>query len=375
MNRLVKKPVKFAKLGIEQALRLVQKPIRRGPAGGAPGSLRVDPDAPIPIIHVLGYNDDECVEYEVKDIASLDEVLRPWPRIWVNIEGLGSEEIVRGIGDRFNLHPLALEDTVHVHQRAKCEDYGEYVYFVSRMVTLQNGEFVIEQVSLFIFPNMILTFQERPGDCLEPVRERLRKGKGKIRQHSADYLAYAVIDALIDGYFPVLEKVGDDLEDLEEMILLNPTEKLLQQVHQTKRELLTLRRAIWPIREAVNALMRDDLLVITAETRVFLRDCYDHAIQLVDLVENYRELASGLMDLYMTGVSNRMNEVMKVLTIFATIFMPLGFIAGLYGMNFNTASPYNMPELSWAYGYPFALGLMLFTAVGLIVYFRRKQWI
>jgi magnesium transporter len=282
---------------------------------------------------------------------------------------------VRGIGDHFGLHPLALEDTVHVHQRAKSEDYGEYVYFVCRMVTLEEGKFVIEQVSLFIFPDLVLSFQERPGDCLEPVRERLRKSKGKIRFQSADYLAYAIIDALIDGYFPVLEKVGDDLEDLEELILENPTERLLQQVHQTKRELLTLRRAIWPIREAVNALMREDLQAISPDTRVFLRDCYDHSIQLVDLVENYRELASGLMDLYMTGVSNRMNEVMKILTIFATIFMPLGFIAGLYGMNFNTQSPYNMPELSWMYGYPFALALMLFTAVGLIMYFRRKQWI
>jgi len=375
MKRLVKQPVDLARLGFKQAVQFVQKPIRRGPVGEAPGSLRVDPDSPIPVIKVLGYNDDECVEYEVKDVASLGEVLKPWPRNWIDVDGLGSEEIVRGIGDHFGLHPLALEDTVHVHQRAKSEDYGDYVYFVCRMVTLEDGKFVIEQVSLFIFPDLVLSFQERPGDCLEPVRERLRKGKGKIRAHSADYLAYAIIDALIDGYFPVREKVGDDLEDLEELILENPTERLLQQVHQTKRELLTLRRAIWPIREAVNALMREDLEAISPDTRVFLRDCYDHSIQLVDLVENYRELASGLMDLYMTGVSNRMNEVMKILTIFATIFMPLGFIAGLYGMNFNTASPYNMPELSWMYGYPFALGLMVFTAVGLIVYFRRKQWI
>jgi magnesium transporter len=375
MKRLVKQPVDLARLGIKQVIQFVQKPIRRGPAGEAPGSLRVDPDAPIPVIKVMGYSDDECVEYQVKDVASLGEVLKPWPRKWIDVDGLGSEEIVRGIGDHFGLHPLALEDTVHVHQRAKSEDYGEYVYFVCRMVTLEEGKFVIEQVSLFIFPDLVLSFQERPGDCLEPVRERLRKSKGKIRFQSADYLAYAIIDALIDGYFPVLEKVGDDLEDLEELILENPTERLLQQVHQTKRELLTLRRAIWPIREAVNALMREDLQAISPDTRVFLRDCYDHSIQLVDLVENYRELASGLMDLYMTGVSNRMNEVMKILTIFATIFMPLGFIAGLYGMNFNTQSPYNMPELSWMYGYPFALALMLFTAVGLIMYFRRKQWI
>ncbi len=375
MKKLVKKPVRFAKQGLEQAFRFVQKPIRRGPAGEAPGSLRVDPDAPVPVIRVLGYNDDECVEYQVADVASLDEVMKPWPRNWIDVDGLGSEDIVRAFGEKFGLHPLALEDTVHVHQRAKTEDYGDYIYFVCRMVTLENDKFVIEQISLFIFPDLVLSFQERPGDCLEPVRERLRKAKGKIRQHSADYLAYAIIDAVIDGYFPVLEKVGDDLEDLEELILENPTEASRQQVHQTKRELLTLRRAIWPIREAINALMRDDLRVVTAETRVFLRDCYDHSIQLVDLVENYRELASGLMDLYMSGVSNRMNEVMKVLTIFATIFMPLGFIAGLYGMNFDATSPYNMPELRWFYGYPFALGLMLATAVGLMVYFRRKQWI
>lgn len=375
MKRLVKKPVRYAREGLEHAIRFVQKPIRRGPAGAPPGSLRLDPDAPKPIIRVLGYNDTEFAEHTLEDLAEFDALVAPWPKHWIDVDGLGSEPVIRAIGERFGIHPLSLEDAVHVHQRAKTEDYGDYVYFVSRMVTLRDQTFMIEQVSVFIFANTILTFQEHPGDCLEPVRERLRKGGGKIRQHTADYLAYSIIDALIDGYFPVLEKVGDRLEDLETEVILNPNEDLMHTIHQVKRELLTLRRAVWPIREAVNALMRDDLKVISPETRVYLRDCYDHAVQLVDLVENYRELSSGLMDLYLTGVSNRMNEVMKVLTIIATIFMPLSFIAGVYGMNFNTQSPLNMPELNWKYGYAFALSLMLMTAGALTVYFRRKRWI
>ena len=375
MERLVKQPVIIAKKGIKEALRFVQKPIRRGPVGAPPGSLRVDPEAPKPEIRVLCYSETDFAEHCVASVDGLDPLLAPWPKRWIDVDGLGDETIIREIGARFGIHPLALEDTVHVHQRAKTEDYGDYVYFVSRMVTQVEGRFGIEQVSIFIFADTVLTFQERPGDCLEPVRERLRAGRGTIRKHPADYLAYAIIDALIDGYFPVLEGVGDTLEDLETEILLEPTEALVQQVHAVKRELLTLRRSIWPIREAVNALMREELKVITPDTRVFLRDCYDHSIQLVDLVENYRELSSGLMDLYLTGVSNRMNEVMKVLTLIATIFMPLSFIVGLYGMNFDTSSPWNMPELSWKYGYEFAWLIMLLTAGALGVYFRRKQWI
>lgn len=375
MSDLVNFPIDLARTGLRHAFKIVQKPIRRGPAGEPPGSIRIDPDAPKPQIHILCYNDDSFEEHSVEDVSDLDDLLAPWPKRWIDVDGLGSEDIIREIGERFSLHPLALEDTVHVHQRAKTEDYGDYVYFVSRMVTLKEDTLIIEQVSIFIFRDTVITFQERPGDCLEPVRERLRRGRGAIRRHTSDYLAYAIIDALIDGYFPVLERVSDALEDLEDRILLDPTEALIQEVHHAKRELLTLRRSIWPIREAVNALMREELKVITSDTRIFLRDCYDHSIQLVDLVENYRELASGLMDLYLTGVSNKMNEVMKVLTLIATIFMPLSFIAGVYGMNFNTDSPYNMPELSWTYGYIFCWCLMILTAGTFMVYFRRKQWL
>jgi magnesium transporter len=232
-----------------------------------------------------------------------------------------------------------------------------------------------EQISIIFGPNYVLTLQEVPGDSFDPVRERIRHGKGRIRGRGSDYLAYALIDALTDEFFPVLEHFGERVEALEDALLERPGPATLHEIHDIKRELLALRRAAWPERELLNAMMRNDSELITADTKIYLRDCYDHVVQAMDMIETYRELASGMLDVYLSSVSNRMNEVMKVLTIIATIFIPLTFIAGIYGMNFDPdRSPLNMPELRWYYGYPFSLALMAVVALALVYYFRRKGW-
>ena len=264
---------------------------------------------------------------------------------------------------------------MNVHQRPKVEEYASYLFAVARMASL--GERVdTEQISLFLGPDWVLTFQEAPGDCWEPVRERLRVGKGKIRTGGADYLFYALLDAIIDNFYPLLEEFGARLEQLEEAVIDDPHEGLVGVIHGARRDLLALRHALWPMREAVGQLYRDPSKYITEDSRLYLRDAYDHTIQVIDLLENFREMASGLLDVYLSSVSHRMNEVMKVLTIIATIFIPLTFIAGVYGMNFDTsASPWNMPELHWAYGYPVIMGVMLVIGLSLLVYFRWKRWI
>jgi magnesium transporter len=238
-----------------------------------------------------------------------------------------------------------------------------------------SGHLESEQVSLFLGPDFVVTFQERPGDCLEPVRERIRKKVARIRDAGPGYLTYSILDAVIDHFFPLLEAYGERLETLEDRIILRPDRSVVAEIHDMKRELLYVRRAIWPQREALNTLVRDDIPHISAETRLYLRDCYDHCVRLIDLVETYREVCSDLMDLYLSSISNRMNEIMKVLTIISTLFIPLTFVVGVYGMNFDTASPWNMPELKWYFGYPLCLALMAAITVGQIFFFRRKGWI
>jgi magnesium transporter len=302
-------------------------------------------------------------------VAGLTDILGKWPAVWVNVDGLGDTSVISQLGELFDVHRLALEDVVNVHQRAKVEPYDDHLFVIAHMI--QAGEHLgTEQVSFFIGENYLLTFQERAGDCFDMVRQRIRAGRGRIRHAGASYLAYALLDALIDAYFPVLEVYGERIEALESELLTEPDAEMAGRIHAIKRDLLVLRRAIWPHREAIKTLLRDDSPFITDETRIYLRDCYDHVIQLLDLVETYRELASGLLDIYLSSLSNRMNEVMKVLTIFAAIFIPLTFIAGLYGMNFE-----RMPELRWSWGYPMALMVMAALTVSLLVFFRRKGWI
>jgi len=347
----------------------------RAPPGSSPGLLIADPDSPPPIIRVIAYGPEEIVEKTIEDLAEAEALIGRTPVAWINVDGLGDVDTIERIGKMFGVHRLALEDVVRVHQRPKVEEYPEHTFIVLRIPQM-NGRVDTEQLSIFLGSNYVLTFQERHGDCFDPVRERLRLHRGRIRESGCDYLAYALLDAAIDAYFPVLETYGEEIEDLEDVLTEHAGREIANRVHQVKRDLLTLRRAIWPLREMVNTLIRDRSPHITESTAIYLRDCYDHAIQLLDIVETYRDIASGLLELYLSSVSTRLNEVMKVLTIIATIFIPLGFIASIYGMNFDgDASPYNMPELGWSFGYPFALGLMAVVGFGLLYFFYRSGWL
>ena len=343
--------------------------------GEIPGTLNVDPAAPSPTIRVLGYGPVGMVEDTDRSPDDLPAYLATWPATWVDVVGLGHAETIAAIGRVFGLHALALEDVVYVHQRPKVEPYGDHVFVVLRMVHVADLPNT-EQVSLFVGPGFVLTFQEKPGDCFEPIRERIRHALGRLRSAGPDYLAYALIDAVIDSYFPAIEYYGNLMDELEVQIMADPGSQAITRVHQTKRELIALRRIVWPTREAVNSLCRDTGGPFKEETRVYLRDCYDHSVQTMELVEAYREAGSDLTNLGLAVASNRMNEVMKVLTVIATIFIPLTFIAGIYGMNFDAEkSPWNMPELKWYLGYPLCMGLMAAVAVGMIVFFRRKGWL
>ena len=348
---------------------------RRTSPGAPPGSLVVDPHAPLPIIRVIAYGSEAVHEELVEDVSRIGSYLGRQPVTWVNVDGLGDAAVIRKLGEIFGIHRLALEDIINSHQRAKVDQYDNHLFVVGRMVEMAD-HVETEQLSLFLGKSYVLTFQERVGDAFDPVRERIRKAGGRVRNAGPDYLAYALIDAFIDNYFPVLEKYGERLESIEEDVLSRPEPVLVSRMHEVKRDLLTLRRAIWPLRETVNSLVREPSLFISDETRVYFRDCYDHTIQIIDLLENYRDVASGLMEVYLSSASNRLNEIMKILTMFTAFFIPLSLIAGIYGMNFNTArSPFNMPELNWYLGYPFVLGLMATVALGMVTFFRRKGWL
>jgi magnesium transporter len=327
----------------------------------------------------MDYAPDKVKEHEV---ASIDEVVSyltdDTPSItWVDVRGIDDRRSFERIAEIFHIHPLALEDVVNVPQRPHADTYDAQQLIITRMVELdEEGTLTTEQLGIIFGKGYVVTVQEEAElDCLDAVRDRIRKGRGAIRGAGADYLAYALLDAVIDGFFPVLERLGERLEDLELEITTNLSARP-KQIHDLKRELLVLRRAIWPQRDLINTMLRDDSPHVSKETRLYLRDSYDHAVQVMDMVETFREIASGLMDLYLSGVSNRMNEIMKVLTIISTIFLPITFIAGVYGMNFETgASPYNMPELKWRYGYPLALAAMAGSVIGLLWYYRRKHWL
>lgn len=343
---------------------------RHAPPGAPPGSVIIEPGAPAPEITVIAYGPDQYVEKRIHRVADLAKYFGHYPVCWVNVDGLGDATALREIGTMFRMHPLALEDTVNRHQRAKVEQYGDETFLVTHMIEL-NDHLESEQMSIYFGSNFLLTFQERPGgDCLDPLRDRIRKNSSRLRTAGAGYLAYSLLDGVVDHYFPVLEAFGDRLEDLEDRIILQPNPALTAEIHGVKRELLFLRRLIWPQREALNSMIRDVNPHIDDETKLYLRDCYDHAIRLIDLVETYREVCSDLMDLYLSSISNRMNEIMKVLTVISTIFIPLTFIAGVYGMNFEW-----MPELHWKYGYPACLAVMAAISIGQIIFFRRKGWI
>jgi magnesium transporter len=345
--------------------------------GTAPGTL-VPPEHPrTDKVHmaVIDYARDHFEEKPIDKVEDLFPYRDTRTTTWINIEGLNDIPLLEALGRHFGIHPLTLEDMLNCGQRPKVEDYGTYQFIVMKSLRMNDDDCLeTEQISIVLFEHLVITVQEIPGDSFEAVRERLRKGKGQIRAAGADYLAYSLIDALIDEFFPVLEKYGERLETLEDEVIKRATPDTLNEVHRIKRELLLTRRMAWPEREVVNALQREGNDLIRPETRVFLRDCYDHIIQVIDMIETYRDLAGGLLEVYLSSVSNRMNEIMKVLTIISTIFIPLNFIAGVYGMNFDRNSPYNMPELGWRYGYPAVLCVMAAVGLSLVLYFRRKGW-
>lgn len=305
---------------------------------------------------------EECLPYLATESVS-----------WVDVQGLGSEDILQRLGEVFKLHPLVLEDVVTVPQRPKFENYNDQQLLICHMVMTEGKRdgFYTEQVGFVLGSNYVLTVQEESEyDCFDSLRDRIRRNKGVILCQGAGYLLYCLIDAIIDSFFPVLEDYGERLEELEKEVIRSPSPQTLEKIYELKRELLMLRRSIWPQREAINMLIRENSALIQDEVRVYLHDCYDHTVQVIDMVETYRELASSMMDVYLSSMSNRMNENIRFLTVFSTIFMPLTFIAGVYGMNFEF-----MPELKWSWGYPFIWLIMLSVAGSLLFYFRRKGWL
>jgi magnesium transporter len=342
-------------------------------AGLSPGTLIHIGDKKIEKIKITltEYNSEQVEEKEL-DRVEASFPFKDAPTVtWLNIDGLHDTDIIENIGKIFNIHPLVLEDIVNTGQRPKLEDYEDYLYVVFKMLFFDKDENMVrsEQVSFVLGQNYLVSFQEIEGDFFNPVRERIRKHKGRIRQMGTDYLAYALLDATIDQYFSILEKFGSEIESLEEELLLHPTPKTLQSIHVIKREMLYMRKNIWPMREIVGLLRKGSSDLISDASGVFFADIHDHVIQIIDTVESFRDILSGLLDLYLSTMSNRMNEVMKVLTIMATLFIPLTFVAGVYGMNFKY-----MPELEWRWGYFAVWMLMLSTVVAMVFYFKKKKW-
>jgi magnesium transporter len=324
-------------------------------------------------ITIMDYDETNLEEKEAKTIEESYPFKEKPTITWVNIGGLHQLDIIEKLGEHFCLHPLLLEDIVNTEQRPKMEDYGDYIFVVLKMLYHADGndtETQAEQVSLILGSNFVISFQEREGDVFEPVRDRIRKKKGRIRKAGADYLAYALLDAVVDNYFIILEKVGETIEDTEQQLAANPTTETLQFIRKLKREMIFLRKSVWPLREVVSGLERGESSLIQESTGIYLRDVYDHTIQVMDTVESARDMISGMLDIYLSSISNKMNDVMKVLTIFASIFIPLTFVAGVYGMNFEF-----MPELTWRWGYFALLAIMALIGISLVFYFKRKRWL
>lgn len=313
--------------------------------------------------------------YDKTEFETVNDFLdrKPSEKIfWLNVDGIHDEKVVRAIGDRFGIHPLVQEDLMNTSQRPKVEDHDDYVFIAAKMlyISLEKEEFLSEHISIIITAGGVITFQEQPGDVFDPVRDRIKHESGIIRKMKSDFLGYALLDALVDNYFRILEFLGERLEALEQTIVSESGPDALRNLHFLKRQVVSIRRWIWPLRYVLSTLQKTGVDLIHKETEVYFRDIYDHIIQIIDTIEIYRDTMSGLMDIYLSSVSNRMNEVMKVLTVIATVFIPLTFIAGVYGMNFKY-----MPELEWKYGYFFVLGLMAVISIAMISYFHKKRWL
>jgi magnesium transporter len=324
------------------------------------------------ILSVMHYNAEGSAEYVVenKEIPAKDAF--KGKVLWLNLDGLFDTELIKAIGEKFGLHPLLLEDIVSVDQRPKVDEYEENLFVVLKMLSYNedNEEIVSEQVSFVLGKDYVLSFQEREGDVFDSVRDRIRTMKGRMVNSGPDYLLYALVDTIVDNYFIILEKLGERLEDLEEEIIDNPSESKLKKLYWLKQEMIFLRKSIWPIRELISRLERDETGLVRPSTRMYIKDVYDHTIQIIDTIESYRDTLASLMDIYLSGVNNKISAVMKVLTIISTIFIPLTFIVGVYGMNFE-----HMPELKWAYGYYLIWGIMGAMGMAMLVFFRRKRWL
>ena len=323
-------------------------------------------------ITIIDYDEVRLEERVVKEVRECFPYKEKQTVTWINVDGLHDPEVLEAIGTCFEIHPLVLEDIADTEQRPKMEDLERYIFVVMKMLQYDETwkEIDTEQVSLILGPNFVISFQEKEGDVFDHIRDRIRTGKGRIRKMGADYLAYALTDAIVDNYFVILDKIGQEIDRLEVELVTNPAPDTLPAIHVFKGEMIFLRKSVWPLREVVSSLERTESLLVKDTTGIYLRDVYDHTIQVIDTIESYRDIASGMLETYLSGLSYRMNEVMKVLTIVATIFIPLGFLASIYGMNFRF-----MPELSWRWGYLTVLGLMAVMAIGLGVYFKRKRWL
>lgn len=343
-------------------------------AGLSPGTLVYvgDSSGAVPKIYAVAFDEKNLFESECTTVEDALALQGKAATLWINVDGIHDVETIRRIGEHFGLHPLTLEDILNPHQRAKREEFESFVYIVARALSWPDvaQPVISEQVSIVLGQHFVLTFQEKVGDIFEPVRQRIHNGSGRIRKLGTDYLAYALLDTIVDSYFVILESMGDRIEELEERVVSDSTPEVLHDVYDLKHSGLALRRSVWPLREVIAGLEREGSIFIKKSTALYLRDVYDHIIQVIDIIENYREVLSGMHDIYLTSISNRMNSVMKTLTVVATIFMPLTFIVGIYGMNFEV-----MPELKWPHGYYYVMGFNLLVAVAMVVYFKVRRWI
>lgn len=323
-------------------------------------------------IRVIDYNEEKYEQKEIQDITNIRKYKNTDTVTWINFDGVHNPELIEAIGKEFDLHPLVMEDILNTDQRAKIDDYDDYLYFVARMFYNIRGidEIQSEQLSIIIGKGFILSFQETEGDMFDILRDRLKQNKGRVRKLGSDYLGYCLLDLMVDNYFSIIEKIGEDLELIEDELTGEPSPNTLQKIHNIKQRMIFLRKSVWPLREAISKFHRIENNLIGDETKVYLRDIYDHTIQVIDAIESYRDTTSSMIDIYLSSISYKMNEIMKVLTIISTIFIPLTFIAGVYGTNFQF-----FPEITWRYGYLFMWSVMVVVALFMLYYFRKKKWI
>lgn len=323
-------------------------------------------------ISLMDYDESHFLEKEVK-LVEESFPFKDKPTVtWINIDGIHEIEIIEKIGQYFGVHPLILEDILNTEKRPKMEDFETYIYVTLKILKQidKSDKILSEQVSLIVGKNFVISFMENKDDIFDPIKDRIRSGKGHIRKMGSDFLAYSLIDAIVDNYFIIMEQFGDKIEVMEEELVKNPTPGTLMSLHDTQRELMILRKSVWPLREVVNNMLREESTLIHESTLIYLRDVYDHTIEIIEMIEGLRDMVSRMFDMYLSSISNKLNEIMKVLTIIATIFIPLTFIAGVYGMNFE-----NMPELKWHWGYPVIWTIMIFIGLYMLNYFRKKKWI